>query len=137
MNTPKMHDNTKVQAFLFNHYYVTELCETFPQIDDIFSGILELKTPGDTSTRSLSRTVLFHILQWCPVIDVASIERVTHGRYAYRSLAGYAASARVASKAVERFIDTLPGGRREMSTKQAQEAIDAPHMAELEGLSLI
>ena len=132
-----MHNNTKVQAFLSNHYHATELCKTFPQIDDIFSGILELKTSGDTSTRALSRKVLFHILQWCPVIDVASIERVTNGKYAYRSLASYATLARVASKALERFIDRLPEGRREMTRKQAQEALDAPHMAELEALGLI
>ena len=132
-----MHKNYKVQTFLSNHYHATELCKTFPQIDNIFSGLLELKTSGDTSTRALSRKVLFHILQWCPVIDVASIDRVTHGKYAYNTIAGYATLARVASKALERFIDTIPEGRREMTLKQAQEALDAPHMAELEALGLI
>ena len=132
-----MHNNTKVQTFLSNHHDITELCETFPPLDDIFSGVLELKTIGDTSTRALSRKVLFHILRWCPVIDVVSIERVTQGKYAYRSLAGYATLARVASKALERFIDKLPEGRREMTMKQAQQALDAPHMDELEAMGLI
>ena len=132
-----MHTNTKTQSFLSNHYTITELCNTYPQIDDIFSGLLELKTSGDTSTRALSRKVLFHILQWCPVIDVASIAQVTHGKYAYNTIAGYATLARAASKALERFIDRLPEGPPEMTLRQAQEALDAPYMAELKALGLV
>ena len=132
-----MHDNTKIQAFLSNHYHAAELCETYPQIDDIFTGVLELKTPGDTATRALSRKVLFHILQWCPVIDVAAVERVTHGRYSYRSLAGYATLARVASKAIEQFVATLPKSSTEMTLKQSRTRLDAPYTAELEALGLI
>ena len=42
-----MHNNYKVQTFLSNHHHATELCKTFPQIDNIFSGLLELKTSKD------------------------------------------------------------------------------------------
>lgn len=137
MNTPKTHNNSTVQAFLSNYYTVTELCDTFFSIDDIVSGVLELKTPGDSSTRTLSRKLLFHILRWCPMIDVASIEKLTRGRYSYNSLAGYATVARVASKAIESFIGSLPKRPQGLTLKQEREAIDAPYRAELEALGLV
>jgi hypothetical protein len=103
----------------------------YPQIDDIFSGILELMTVGNTSTRSLSRQTLFHILQGCPTIDVASIRKATHGNYAYSSLAGYAAIARVASKAIAGFIARIPEEPRRLTIRQERELIDAPYADEL------
>lgn len=123
-----------VQTFLSSYYHVSELCEEFPPVDDIFSGVLELKTPGVTSTRSLSRQVLFHILQWCPVIDVDTVNTATNGQYAYTTAAGYAALARVASKALERFIARLPV---RTTTKDERAALDAPYMAELAALGLV
>ena len=127
-NTPKTHDNATVQDFLDGFYSAGELCIHHPEIDDIFSGVLELKTAGDTATRSLSRQALFHILQWCSAIDVASINEATSGRYAYRSLAGYAAVARVASKAIERYIGRMPTAvRQRLTIGQEQALIDAPY----------
>lgn len=138
MNKPKTHNNAAVATFLEAYYCASELCEEFPRIDDIFSGVLAAKTAGDTATRSLSRSTLFHILQFCPVIDVESVKEATHGRFSDRTLHKYAAAARVASMALERFIeqwvvpDTQP-----MTLKQAQQAIDAPYRAELLASGLI
>ena len=137
MNTPKKQDNATVKDFLADYFHSADLCEHFPQVDDIFSGVLELKTSGSTSTRSLSRQVLFHILQWCPVIDVASISKATNGQYAYRTMTSYAATARVASKALEQFIDSLPKTPRKMTVRQAQQELDAPYMDELRALCLV
>jgi hypothetical protein len=47
-------------------------------------------------------------------------------------MTNYAATARVASKALERFIDGLPKAITKTTTKQEQQALDAPYMAELE-----
>lgn len=132
-----MHDNLPIHEFLFGFYSVGELCAHFPQVDHILTGVLELKTAGDTSVRTLSRSTLFHILQWCPTIDVASINTATNGRYAYNTVAGYAATARVASKALRRFIEELPPTASRMTIKEAQQSVDAPHHEELRTLGLL
>ena len=136
MNIPKTHNNATVQSFVGDYYRASELRDGFPQIDDIFCGVLELKTAGNSSTRSLSRQVLFHILQWCPVLDVESINRATNQQYAYSTLASYTAVARVASKAIARFLEAHPKTRRETTVRQEQQALDAPYLAELEALGL-
>jgi hypothetical protein len=136
-SSPKRHPNEKVQAFLSNYYFVSELCGEFPQIDDIFSGVLALKTSGDTASRSFSRSVLFHILQWCPVIDVDSVEMLTAGKYASNTVSRYTSLARVTSKAIERFVETLPSWPIECTVKEAREALDAPHKEALKALGLI
>jgi hypothetical protein len=137
MNKPKTHDNTTVKDFLANYIHAGDLCEHHPRADDIFTGVLESKTEGISSTRTLSRKVLFQILQWCPVIDVDSINAVTRKQYAYRSMTSYAATARVASKALERFIGSLPSTPQKMTLRQAREELDAPYMAELRELGLV
>ena len=131
MNVPKVHNNTRARAFLAGYLSVQELCEDYPAIDDIFSGILELKTAGATSTRSLSRQVLFHILQQCRTIDVSSVKVATRLPYAYTTIAAYAALARVASKAIERFTATLSERKAALSLGRARKAIDAPYADEL------
>lgn len=130
-NTPKTHNNTRVRAFLAGYVSMQELCEDYPPIDDIISGILELKTEGVTSTRTLSRQVLFHILQQCRTIDLSSVKGTTRVPYAYTTLAAYAALARVASKAVERFTDALAEGKAALSLGRARAALDAPYADEL------
>ena len=125
MNTPKAHDNTVTQSVLDGYYSAAEVCEDHARIDDIFSGVLALKTGGNTATRSLSRQTLFHILQCCQTIDVISINKATHGRYAYSSIAGYAATARVASKAIERFIGRFPEEARKLTVAYERNLIDA------------
>ena len=128
---PNVHDNRKVRSFLEGYVSARELCEDYPAIDDILSGALELKTEGDTSTRSLSRQVLFHILQQCPTIDVSSIKAATRVPYAYNTLAAYAAVARVVSKAIERFIDNLADRKAVQSLGRARTAIDRPYADDL------
>lgn len=127
MNTPKIYENTVTQSLLDGYYSAAELCEEHPRIDDIFSGVLELKTIGNTATRSLSREVLFHILRLCQTIDVASIDSATNGRYAYSSLAGYAVVARVASKAIERFIARSPAEACKLTVAHERKMIDASY----------
>ena len=131
MNVPKVHDNRKVRSFLDGYVSCHEACEDYPALDDIFSGVLELKTEGVTSTRSLSRQVLFHLLQQCRTIDVSSVKAATRLPYAYRTLLAYASLARVASKAIEGFIETLSEKKAALSLGQARNAIDAPYADEL------
>lgn len=132
-----MHDSARVHAFIHPYLKAWELCEDHPRIGDIFSGVLELKTAGDTSTRSLSRQVLFHILQCCPAIHVQGIAKATNGRYAYRSHAGYAAAARVASKAIDRYVSEMPSTGHRLTIKQERALIDFPYDDQLRKLGLI
>lgn len=137
-NKPKTHDNAPVRAFLAPYSTATELCTDHPAIDDLFSGVLALKTAGDTATRSLSRSTLFHILQRCPAVTVEGVKEATTGRYAQRSNEAYAACARVASKALAGFIAKLPPVERpRLTIRQEQEALDAPYHAELRALGLM
>lgn len=131
-NVPKTHDNTSVQRFLDGYYSANDLARDYPEADDILSGVLELKTMGDTSTRSMSRQVLFHVLQWCPAITVASINTATNGSYAYATLARYAALARIASKSLEVFAERLPEAVRRLSIKEARRSLDALYDGDLQ-----
>ena len=129
-NVLKVSDNAKVSDFLYGYFSAGQLCREYSRIDDILSGVLELKTARDTSTRALSRQVLFRILQCCPSINVESINEMTNGRYAYSTLASYAALARVTSKAIERLIDeTAPTA--EITASEARRQVDAPYGEEL------
>ena len=119
-NRQKTLDNRQVKTFLDGFLTPFELCRDYPFVDDILSGVLELKSERNTATRSLSRRTLFTILQQCDTIDVPSLMVATGGRYKYATLAAYAASARVASKAIQRFIgeaaprDNLADARRQL-----------------------
>lgn len=137
MNIPKSQDSRTVVDFLGGYLTAGGACGEHPEIDDILSGTLELKPAGSTSTRTMSRQVLFHVLQQCQTIDVASINRATNGRYAYSTEAAYAALARVASTAIGRFIERLPKAAVEPSIKGLREAIDAPYHEELQALDLL
>jgi hypothetical protein len=131
-NTPKAHDNSQVQAFLDGFCTVSELCREYPEMDDILSGVLALKTSGNTATRTLSRQVLFHLLQHCETITVASLNDATCERYAYNTLAGYSALARVASKAIAGCIDRhYQGHEQGMNLAEARRELDAPFDVQL------
>jgi hypothetical protein len=130
------HDNIRVQRFLGSYLRAFELYEDHPQIDDILSGTLVLKTEGKSSTRTLSRSTLFHILQRCRNITVKAADEATTGQYAYSTLAEYAALARVASKAIEGYLDTLPP-RPKRTLQQCRRALDAPYRAELVAAGLV
>ena len=129
------HDNARVRRFLSNYFCVSELCEGYPKFDDIFSGALSLKTTGKSSTRTLSRSTLFHMLQHCRVVSTKNIHTATNRRYAYSTLAEYAACARVVSKAIESYVAALPP-RPEDTTAQSRRELDAPYMAQLAAAGL-
>ena len=137
MNVPKTHDNRRVQSFLSEYENSTELCEEHPKADDIFSGVLALKTARDTATRSLSRRTLFHLLQWCDSLDVFTVNQATNGRYSYRTVAGYTSAARVASKAFAGLLDGMPEGLLPMTIKQECLCLDAPYLDDLRQQGLI
>lgn len=131
------HDNTLVQDFIASYLTVSELCEDHPQIDNIFSGVLELKTEGDTSTRSLLRSQLFHILQTCPLITTSSVTHATGARYARQTVERYAALTRVISKAIEKQLPGLHRDAPVISDKKTRDVLDAPYHAELRSLGLM
>lgn len=134
---PIVHDNRAVQRFLGHYYRVGELCEDYWRAEDIFTGVVHLRSPGDGSTRTLSRQTVFHVLQWCPTIDLASVKRVTGGRLGDRATAQYAAAARVASKALADLFAGMRGGPRRESVRDARDRLDGPHHAELRALGLM
>mgnify|MGYP000885099735 CR=1 FL=1 len=76
-NKPKTRDNGAVSAFLGEFLTAGELIEAHPRTDDIITGVLEARTAGDTADCTLSRRVLFHVLQQCPAISVEHIAAVT------------------------------------------------------------
>ncbi len=135
-NIPKTFDNASVARFLADYWSASDLIDSIPQTDDILSGVLGLKTSGDTSTRSLSRSTLFVVLQNCDTIDVRSIDEVTLGRYGERTLQAYAALGRVASKALAALIQRLPATARTGGLKKAQQRLDDVHRHELEAAGL-
>ena len=103
----KTYDNRTVCTFLEEFFTPVQLCKLYPPIDDIFTGLLEARTFGDTATRSLSRQTLFRILSRCPVIDTASVSKATNDELAPRTVSGYAAIARAASLFIRQFIARL------------------------------
>ena len=134
---PKTHDNGRVHRYLHSYLKAWELCEAHPAIDDIFSGVLALKSEGDSSTRSLSRQVLFHILQCCPSIHVGAISGATNGRYAYSTNAAYAAASRVASKAIANYLDQMNCKVQPLTILEERKRLDAPYLARLEATGSI
>lgn len=128
MNKPKHLDNRTVSEFLQPYLTCAELVDDYPRMDDIFSGALAAKTPGDSSTRTLSRGTLFHVLRACADITTAEVERVTHGRYKPSTLAAYAGRARLASLAIARYVEHLPpssAATHEWEEEDAAEALPA------------
>jgi hypothetical protein len=101
---PIQYDNTAVAEVLAEHMNVWWACEMHPGLDDILASVLNAKTGGDTATRSLSRSKLFHILQQCRVISTAALAELLPGFYAPRTVEKYALSARVASMAAASYF---------------------------------
>lgn len=104
----KTYNNSAVCTFLHQFYTPSDLCEAYPPIDDIFTGLLQARTAGDTASRSLSRHTLFRILSRCPVIDTGSVSKATNYELAPRTVSGYAAIARAASLFIRQFMARLP-----------------------------
>lgn len=138
MNRPRSHNNQAVLAFLTAYDRAFDLFREHPAVEDIFTGVLELRSPGDSATRTLSRRVIFNVLKRCPRIDVAAVTEVTGGKYAYRTAASYAAVARVASKAIEGYLGGDPKGIDLMLPSQRdRDELDAPYRLELQALGLM
>lgn len=112
---PKTYDNKEVSVFLSEFYKESDLCEAYPPLDDIFAGLLNARTPGDTATRSLSRSTLFQILSLCPVIDSAAVFELTKGKLAKRTVTAYASLARTASLFIRQFMGRLPSSDEVLS----------------------
>lgn len=104
MRPPTSHRNGPTCNLLAGYFSVSEACEDFPWLDCIFTGVLALRSKGDTATRSLSRKVLFTVLQNCPAISTRELHTLLGQRYAGRTIERYAAAARVAAKAIEERI---------------------------------
>jgi hypothetical protein len=136
-NATKRHDNRRVSAFVAAFDTVSDLCEEFPTVADILTGVSWLKSPGDTSTRPLSRAVLFHVLARCEDITTEATARATHWRYKRAGVERYAAHARAASKAVAALLDRIPAMERRTAALTAErQAMDAPYQAQLQALGL-
>jgi hypothetical protein len=118
-----------VAEYLDRYLSVNEACADLPWLDDILSGVLALRTEGDTGTRSLSRKVLFRILRRFDAITTRSLTVDLAGRYSGRTVERYAATARVASHAIAAHIAGTER-KRPQTLKEAREALDAPHAVE-------
>lgn len=131
MRPPLTHDNQATAGFLAGYFTAAEACSAFPWLDDILSGVLALRTERDSGTRTLSRKVLFFLLQRCDVISTKHFQEALQGRYQARTVERYAAVARVASKAIEWRIQAAPAATRE-DAREASRSIDAEWKADLD-----
>lgn len=108
-NATKRLDNRSVKAFLEPASLLHHAYEDHPWLEHILEGVVRLKSPGDTATRPLMRSLVYHIISMCDVISTEAVHEVTGGRYSAQGAARYAAIARVASKAAAARIRSLAG----------------------------
>jgi len=138
----KVQDNRTVHAFASNFWNATDMTQVYPGTDDILSGVLALKTDGDSATRSLSRTCLFHILSNLDSISVREVQALLRSNYSERTVQKYTEAARVASKGLASFAGTLTAeqaDKKHSSRLAEMRAIGAPYAADAakaEALSL-
>ena len=109
-NATKRHDNRAVKAALEPVSFLHHACEEHPWLGPILDGVVWLKSPGDTATRPLRRSLVYHIISMCDVISTEAVHEVTGGRCSAQTAARYAAVARVASKAAAARIRKLSAG---------------------------
>lgn len=113
-NATKSHDSQRVQQFVLAFINGTHLCEAHSAADDILVGAAWLQPEGHKATRPLKRGVLFQVLRACPYITTAAVKEATSvHQYCPAQVARYAASARVASKALESWLDANPQAEAE------------------------
>lgn len=133
-----VHDNSRVQTFVNCFHDVYDLGEAMPRLADAITGIVHLQTEGQASTRPLSKAMLFRVLAGCQTIDTASATVALCREYSPAAVARYTAAARVASKAIDRFLDTHPAWEPiAIQIKESREEIDRPYAQELEALGLM
>lgn len=118
----RTHDNTLVRDFVRGFWNVAEMQERYPRIEDVLTGTLALRTAGDTSSRNLSRSKLFHILRWVDRISVREVQALLGEQYAERTCQKYTVAATVASRALENFIGALPEAKAEQEVASWADA---------------
>jgi hypothetical protein len=137
-NATKRHDNRRVSAFVAAFDTVSDLCEEFPAVGDILTGVSWLKSPGHTATRPLSRRMLFLALVRCQFITTESTALATDRSYSRTQVERYAAHARVASKAIAQLLDRQPNlETRAQAIIDAKVELDAPYMLQLQSQGLL
>ena len=130
----KMQDNHAVREFASNFWNATDMTSVYPATDDILAGVLGLRTEGDSATRSLSRTSLFHILSNLGSISVREVQALLRSSYSERTVQKYTEAARVASKALAAFVGALTSvqaSRKHTSRLAEMRAIDARYAADV------
>lgn len=132
MRPPTTHPNAEASDYLADYLNASEACADLPWLDDILAGVLALRTEGDSGTRSLSRKVLFLVLQRCQVISSRHVDTALGGRYQPRTVERYASLARVASRAIAARIpgaggvaESLPAAREELDGPFSLDAAEA------------
>lgn len=131
MRPPLTQDNQAVAQFLEGYFSANEACRAHPWLDDILSGVLALRTGGDSRTRSMSRKVLFLLLQRCDVVSTQEARKVLQRRYEGRTIERYASLARVASRAIAKVIPVSQSAGRD-DDRNARAEVDAGWQADLE-----
>ena len=133
-----VHDNSRVQAFVGYFDNAHDLTETMPRLDDVITGITYLQTEGQASTRPLSKQMLFRALQRCQTIDTLSVAVALGREYSRAAIARYTAIARVASKAIERLLDTHPTWEPiAVQLRESRNELDRPYFQEAQALGLM
>lgn len=129
----KTHDNRTVRQFLAKFWDLHDLVTTFRGANDILTGVQLLRTAGNTSTRGLRLRSLYHVLRHLDDITVVAVQALFRGRYEDQTCQMYAEAARVASKALERFIVTLTAvdlARLRTTKLSGMQAVDAAYAAD-------
>jgi hypothetical protein len=100
-NATKVHDNRSVMEFLAPlPPTLREGLAERPWLDDILTGAVSLKSPGQKSTRPLKASLVYLLVGLSDVISVEAVHEMTGGRYSNQQASRYAAAARVVSKAI-------------------------------------
>jgi hypothetical protein len=139
---PKSLDNSALRQFAACFFDASDMTSTYPDTDSILSGVLALRSQGDSATRSLSRTTLFQIISRLDSITVGNVQALLGSRYAERTAQKYTEVARVASKALAVFVSNLSqveAKQRHTSRLAEMQSLDAPYKvdaAEAEALCL-
>lgn len=129
----KTHDNRTVRQFLAKFWDLHDLMTTFRGANDILTGVQLLRTAGNTSTRGLRVRSLYHVPRHLDDITVLAVQALFRGRYEDQTCQMYAEAARVASKALERFIVTLTAvdlARLRTTKLSGMQAVDAAYAAD-------
>jgi hypothetical protein len=133
-----VHDNKRGQAFARKFACVSDLGQEFPAVDDALVGITYLQTEGQESTRPLSKRMLFRVIQECEAISSKAVAEALGRSYSLAAVGRYTAIARVASRAIDRFLDQNPGAEDHAGHLKAdRQDLDHPYVAEMLALGLM